>query len=167
MRRHYRNHGLAATAEVHPPRHNSGRRPSGYSRPHPGLTPTTVFRASSAQSPRTTLSAASFTDDDLDMEQISDDGEDSAFDDEDDEDDADDDENDETKTNRYSHNPPADYRYDHSYQYSPSFSLTRYSESSSAVPQRPGRIVYSPSSPAYVQSCKDTKVSTTLRPAFR
>jgi hypothetical protein len=46
MRRHYRNHSMAATAEVHPPRHNSGRRPRGYPRPHPGRASRSVFHVS-------------------------------------------------------------------------------------------------------------------------
>lgn len=36
MRRHFRNHGMSATVPVYPPRHNSGRRPNGYHRAHPG-----------------------------------------------------------------------------------------------------------------------------------
>jgi len=185
MRRHYRNHGMAATAEVHPPRHNSGRRPRGYPRPHPGHPSTTVFHISGGQSPRTTLSAASFTDDDFDMDQISDDGEDSTFDDQDEQDDADEEEAEEeeeeeedceTRTTHCSlvpfttsteHGRNHSYLYPQSRAHTPSSSLARYSESSSSVPQRLGRIVYSPSSPVYMQSCKDTKVSTTLRPAFR
>lgn len=171
MRRHYRNHSIAATAEVHPPRHNSGRRPRGYPRPHSGQSATTIFHLSAGQSPQTTLSAASFTDDDFDMEQMSDDGEDSAFDD--DEEYADYDE--ETRITHYQpsrlsltsdHSRAASYQYSLSGAHIPSF-VTQYSGFSPSVPQRFGRIVYSPSSSMYVQSCKDTKVSTTLRPAFR
>lgn len=177
MRRHYRNHSIAATAEVHPPRHNSGRRPRGYLRPHPGHTPTTVFHISAGQSPRTTLSSASFTDDDFDMRQISDDGEDSSFEDDDDDDDENHDEDEEEmrsthyKSSSWSLRPVVspDHSYAHSYQYSLSSAhtsssfVTRYSEFSPSVSQRIGRIV----SPTCVQGCKDAKVSTTLRPAFR
>jgi hypothetical protein len=182
MRRHYRNHSIAATAEVHPPRHNSGRRPRGYQREHPGRASRTVFHVSPRQSMQSESSATSLTDDDSDMAEDFDDGQASRFDGEDEDGHMEDDNEDGNTTNpvgprhtsvtwSLSPSPPADHQRGHLYQDSqshiiaPSGSSPRHSHS----PFSTSRLgyMYMPSSPAYVQACRDTTVSTTLRPAFR
>lgn len=181
MRRHYRNHSIAAAADVHPPRHNSGRRPRGYQRTHPSRFARTVFHSSPGTSIhllQSAPSAASMTDDDSDMEEDLDNGEGSGLDDENEFDDTIAEDDDEDMSAVAS---PTQHK---SVTWSPSPSppqtrLNQDSESRAIAPpcSSPPRHLYPsssrightymPSSPAYIQACRDSRVSTTLRPAFR
>lgn len=186
MRRHYRNHSIPATDEVHPPRHNSGRRPQGYSRPHPGRNSnsnpnsnTTVFHittpggggtaelssggGSGGHSPRSSAS-----DDDEDVSGSDFDGEDAV---------------DNTRRINWSRSPSqsptsAHQEWPHGYDLyhhhsslgvSPACSESNpNSHHSSPTTTTTTRSYYSPSilGPVYAQSYRCSEISTTLRPAF-
>jgi hypothetical protein len=127
-------------------------------------------------------SAASMTDDDSDMEQDLDEGDVSGFDDEIEYEDANDEEEEDEDTSPTHHksvtwspspsSPALDHGRAHLYQdseshiiASPCSSPPRHLHS----PSSSSRInhTYTPSSSAYIQACRDSTVSTTLRPAFR
>lgn len=185
MRRHYRNHSIPATDEVHPPRHNSGRRPQGYSRPHPGRNSnsnpnsnTTVFHittpggggtaelgsagGSGDHSPRSSAS-----DDDEDVSGSEFDGEDAV---------------DNTRRINWSRSPSqsptsAHQEWPHGYDLyhhhsslgvSPACSESNPNSHHSSPTTTTTRSYYSPSilGPVYAQSYRCSEISTTLRPAF-
>lgn len=165
MRRHYRNHSIAATAEVNPPRHSSGRRPNGYPREHPGRESRTMFHISPRRSPH---SAASVTEDDDDgegMEIDSDSGDDSGFDEDDGED------------MPFTASPVAAKSLAWSVSPSPPPALERPDH---VLPRRNSypfppvsRLTQSPLSNSrhlgstYAHTFRHSTISTTLRPAFR
>ena len=194
MRRHYRNHSMAAAADVHPPRHNSGRRPRGYQRTHPARFSRTVFHSSSSGTPIHLLqsappSVASMTDDD-DDDMGEEDGEGSGMDD--DENEFDDMTIEDMDMSAAAAAAVASPTHHKSVTWSPSPSPTDHTRTTRSNQDSESRIIapppcsspprhlysssssssgsrhtYVPSSPAYIQACRDSTVSTTLRPAFR
>lgn len=173
MRRHYRNHSIPATDEVHPPRHNSGRRPHGYSRPHPGRDSTSVFHvAGASRSVHSPGSSPTASDDDYDMEQGSAGDYDSGFDEDvaehDDEDDRDHIRSNYPTWSR-SPSPSPHHERPRGYAYTGASDPVHHSAytNSRHHPSSPATHYYSPPSPAYAQSYRGSDVSTTLRPAFR
>lgn len=190
MRRHYRNHSVAATAEVHPPRHNSGRRPHGYPRPHPGQMSTSIFHVE-GRSSRSDLSNGSpsssslaLSEDDYDMERRSEEY-DSGFD-EGAEDEGGGDEYEggiqyrrrsfpswsRSSSPSLDRSQPREHVYSHPRPAAQSRTPpVVQSQSPSSVPRRFAGAHSTPSSSsstyASAQSRRDSTVSTTLRPAFR